>query len=31
MDAVGGDDAEMANKVIHESVRNISSWSKSGI
>ncbi len=31
MDAVGGDNAEMADEVVHESVRSTTSRSKSGI
>ncbi len=31
MDAVGGDDAEMADKMVHESVRSTTSWSRSEI
>ncbi len=31
MDVVGGDDAEMADKVVHESVRSTTSRSRSGI
>ncbi len=31
IDAVGGDDAEMADEVVYESVRSITSWSRLGI
>ncbi len=31
MDAVGGDDAEMADEVVHKSVRSTTSRSRSGI
>ena len=31
MDAVGGNNAEMANKVVNESVRSTTSWSRSRI
>ncbi len=31
IDAVGDDDEEIADKVVYESMYNITSWSKSGI